>query len=116
MTVLLATEHHWSCPNCTVTAVTREATPHTRFHACRGLRGLTAPMVPDGIKCKVEAEAAEDYEGRNRVLQYDGAGQATSAVVTTRDDGNDRAVLAPCAIGSGDRYAGAGSAQGQGSV
>jgi len=97
--VLLRPEQHWSCPNCPTTDVTHEAQPHTRFHACRGLRGLTAPLVADGTRCKVEAETAEDYEGDSRILQYDAAGRAVSAVVTTRDDGNDRAVLAPCALG-----------------
>ena len=95
---LLRPEHRWVCPNCTLTEVTHEAQPHTRFHACRGLRGLTAPMVADGVVCKVEAVTYEDYEGQ-QMLQYDGEGRATSAVVTTRDDGNDCAVLAPCALG-----------------
>jgi hypothetical protein len=98
--VLLRPEQHWSCPNCQVTDVTHQAQPHTRFHACRGLRGLTAPLVADGTRCKVEAVACEDYQGASQVLQYDGEGQAISAVVTTRDDGNDCAVLAPCALGS----------------
>jgi hypothetical protein len=97
--LLLRPEQHWVCPNCTLTEVTHEAQPHTRFHACRGLRGLTAPMVADGTRCKVEAVAAEDYQGPGQLLQYDGEGRATSAVVTTRDDGNDAAVLAPCALG-----------------
>jgi hypothetical protein len=56
-------------------------------------------MVADGVLCKIEVELAEDYQGRDRLLQYDGEGRAVSAVVTTRDDGNDRAVLAPCALG-----------------
>jgi hypothetical protein len=99
VTVLLATERRWSCPNCTATSVTREATPHTRMHACAGLAGITAPMVEDGIDCKVEAVECEDYMGRDQLFQFDGRGRAISAVVTTREDGNDSAVLAPCAIG-----------------
>lgn len=95
----LTPEQHWVCPNCTLTQVTHDAQPHTRFHACRGLRGLTAPMVAAGVRCKVEAVAYEDYEGDSQMLQFDGEGRATSAVVTTRDDGNDAAVLAPCALG-----------------
>ena len=89
-------ERHWSCPNCTLTQVTHEAQPHTRFHACRGLRGLTAPMIQDGVKCKVEAVEREDYTHGDAV-QTDGEGRAVMAVVTTRDDGEDRAVLASCA-------------------
>jgi hypothetical protein len=98
--LLLRPEQHWSCPNCQTTDITHQAQPHTRFHACRGLRGLTAPLVADGTRCKVEAIVAEDYQGISQLLHYDGEGQAISAVVTTRDDGNDCAVLAPCALGS----------------
>jgi hypothetical protein len=56
-------------------------------------------MVADGTRCKVEMVAYEDYEGPTQMLQFDGEGRAASAVVTTRDDGNDCAVLAPCALG-----------------
>lgn len=66
------------------------------MHACRGLKGLTAPMVPAGVNCKVEALEREDYEG-NDLAQYDGDGKAIMSVVTTRDDGQDCAVLAPTA-------------------
>jgi hypothetical protein len=53
-------------------------------------------MVPDGLRCKVEAVEREDYVGKEMV-QTDGDGRPVMAVVTTRDDGNDVAVLAPCA-------------------
>lgn len=94
---LLRREQYWSCPNCVLTQVTHEAGPHTRFHACRGLRGLTAPMVPAGTHCKVEAVERGDWVGKERV-QTDGEGRPVMAVVTTRDDGQDCAVLAPCAV------------------
>ena len=94
---LLAAEHRWSCPNCTETAVTHETRPHTRFHVCRGLRGLVAPMVEAGIACKVEAVERGDYVGREQV-QTDGEGRPVMSVVTTRDDGTDCAVLAPTAV------------------
>jgi hypothetical protein len=97
MPVLLAPEQRWVCPNCTATDVTHEAAPHSRFHACRGLRGLTAPMVPAGTRCKVVALEREDYVGRD-VVTTDGAGRPVMAVETTRDDGTDRAVFAPCAV------------------
>lgn len=96
MTPLLHPEQHWTCPNCTLTEVTREATPHSRFHACRGLKGLTAPMVPAGTACKVEAVERGDYVGRE-LVQTDGDGRPVMSVVTTRDDGTDLAVLAPTA-------------------
>lgn len=97
MSVLLASEQHWVCPNCTLTEVTRDAAPHTRFHACRGLRGLTAPMVPAGTVCKVEAVEREDYVG-GEMVQTDGEGRPVASVVTTRDDGNDVVVFAPTAL------------------
>ena len=93
---LLAAEQRWVCPNCTLEQVTREVEPHTRFHACAGLRGLTAPMVPAGMRCKVEAVERGDYVGREMV-QTDGDGRPVMAVLTTRDEGTDVAVLAPCA-------------------
>jgi hypothetical protein len=94
--ILPAAEQHWTCPNCTLTEVTREARPHSRFHACRGLKGLTAPMVPAGTRCKVQAVERQDYVGED-FAQTDGEGRPVMAVVTTRDDGQDCAVLAPTA-------------------
>ena len=94
-------EQRWECPNCDFTDVTREAQIHTRFHACRGLKGLTAPMVPAGTKAKVEAKDREDYVGTEQV-QVDGEGRPVMSIVTTREDGQDCAVLAPAAgIGTG---------------
>jgi hypothetical protein len=96
---LLGVETRWSCPNCTATAVTREPRPHTQFHACGGLGGLTAPLVVDGTRCKIEAVAREDYL-HGDIPQRDQDGRVVMAVVTTRDDGQDCAVLAPTATGS----------------
>ena len=98
----LTPEYRWSCPNCTATDVTYEPRPHTRFHACRGLKGLSAPMVPAGSDCKVEAVERGDYVGRELVTA-DGEGRPVMSIVTTRADGsNDCAVLAPCATAVGD--------------
>jgi hypothetical protein len=95
--VNLTPEHHWTCPNCTETQVTREARPHTPFHTCRGLRGLSAPMVPAGSDCKVEARERGDWVGRE-LVQTDGEGRPVMSIVTEYGDGrNDCAVLAPCA-------------------
>lgn len=94
--VLLGAEQHWECPNCSATQVTHEARPHTRFHSCRGLRGVTAPMVSAGTRCKVEAIVREDYVGSEDV-RYDGEGRPIMSVVTTRDNGTDVAVFAPTA-------------------
>jgi hypothetical protein len=53
-------------------------------------------MVPAGLRCSVETREREDYIGREDV-QYDGNGRPVMSVVTTRDDGQDCLVLAPCA-------------------
>ena len=98
MLPILQPEKRWSCPNCDATDVTHEAQPHTRFHACRGLKGLTAPMVPAGTRCKVEAIEREDYINGD-LVQFDGEGRPVMSVVTTRDEGNDVAVYAPTATG-----------------
>jgi hypothetical protein len=94
--VLLNPERRWECPNCTFTDVTHEMNPHSRFHSCRGLKGLTAPMVPAGTKAKVIAREREDYVGKENV-QVDGEGRPIMSIITERDDGQDCAVLAPMA-------------------
>lgn len=93
---ILKPEQRWECPNCTVTDVTHESQPHTRMHACRGLKGLTAPFVPAGTRCKVEAVEREDYINKEHVT-LDGENRPIMRVETTRDEGNDVAVFAPCA-------------------
>lgn len=93
---ILQPEQRWECPNCQLKQKTHESEPHTRFHACRGLKGLTAPMVPEGTSCKVEAVEREDYVG-DEIVTYDADGRAVMAVETIREDGNDVAVFADCA-------------------
>ena len=99
--MLLSSERRWECPNCTVTDVTHEAEPHSRFHDCAGLKGLTAPMVPAGTRAKVEALEREDYVGQESVV-LDGDGMPVMSVRTTRDDGTDVAVFAPTATAQGE--------------
>jgi hypothetical protein len=102
MAVVLAPEQRWVCPNCDSTDVTHLSADAvaSRFHACRGLRGLTAPMVPAGTRCKVEAVEREDYTNGDLVTT-DADGRVVMAVETTRDDGTDLAVFAPCATANG---------------
>lgn len=97
----LRPEHRWECPNCDLTDVTHEAQPHTRMHTCPGLKFLSAPMVPAGTRCKVEAKVREDYVGAERVATNED-GTPVMAVETTRDEGNDVAVFAPCAQVAGE--------------
>lgn len=97
MIPILQSEQHWECPNCQLKQVTHESEPHTRYHACRGLKGLTAPMVPEGSDCKVEAKVREDYIGKDTPT-LDGEGNPIMSVETTRADGsNDVAAFAGCA-------------------
>lgn len=100
--ILQPRETRWECPNCNATDVTHETQPHTRYHACRGLKGLTAPMVIAGTRAKVEAREREDYVG-GELVTTDGEGRPIMSVVTTRDDGQDCAVFAPCATASSER-------------
>lgn len=93
---MLSRESRWECPNCDFTDVTYEPRPHSRMHACRGLRGLSCPMVPAGTRCKIEARDRDDYVNGD-LVQTDGEGRPVMSVVTTRDDGQDCTVYAPCA-------------------
>jgi len=93
-------KQHWVCPNCDAQLVVESTRPHTPFHTCGGLKGIEAPMVPAGTKCKVEAHEREDYVG-NEILTYDEDNRPIMAVEITRDDGNDVAVFAPCATPDG---------------
>jgi hypothetical protein len=87
--------HLWTCPKCTQRAASRNPHP-APMHTCRGLRGLSVPLIPDGVKADRRMVEREDFIGSEDV-QYDGEGRPTMAVVTERDDGNDVTVYAPCA-------------------
>ena len=90
----------WHCPNCGLRDETREARPHTRFHPCPRLRGLAAPMLPEGVAAKVELREREDYVGNDRVQLDPERGRPVMSVITTRDDGQDAIVFAPTAVGT----------------
>lgn len=92
----------WWCPNCPL-ELRVDVPVDNRFHACHGLKGLTAPMVPRGERAKVEAVGREDYVGAEQV-QTDGDGRPIMSVVTTRDDGQDVVVFAPTAIAAGHAH------------
>lgn len=93
---ILTPQQRWECPNCMLKQVTHESKPHTRMHECKGLRGLTAPMIPEGVHCKVEAVVREDYVG-SATVTTDAEGTPTMGVNTTREDGNDVIAFADCA-------------------
>lgn len=90
---------YWVCPKCGAEDVTREAQPHSRFHSCPALGGLTAPMLPRGLNADVRVHEREDYVGTEDVPLVDG--RPISAVEVVRDDGNDVTVYAPTAYASG---------------
>lgn len=90
----------WECANCNVTHQTTEVNPHTPFHQCAGLKGLTAPLTEFGVRSNVTAVEREDYVG-SEIVHTDGDGRPKMAVVTERDDGQDVAVLVPAATGKG---------------
>lgn len=87
----------WYCPNCGQQSQTREARAHTRFHTCPRMRGLTAPMLPVGVKAKVELVEREDYVGREVVARDPERNRPVQSLVTTRDNGQDVVVFAPTA-------------------
>lgn len=101
MTTLIGAVHDWYCPNCGKRDQTTEPRPHTRFHICPRLRGLTAPMLPAGTKAKVELREREDYVGTERVQLDPEMRRPVMSVVTTRDNGQDVAVFAPTATAKG---------------
>ena len=99
MTVpILTPVNRWYCPNgCGREDITHEARPHTRMHVCPKLRGLTAPLLPVGVKGKVEAKEREDYIGTEMVQLDPELGRPVQSIITTRDGGQDCAIFMPAA-------------------
>ena len=91
---LLHRDQLWSCPNCDIETSTTNPRANP-FHRCRGLAGLTAPLVPAGTKCQVTAHEREDYVGREIVPLHEG--RPIAQVRTEREDGEDCVVFAPTA-------------------
>jgi hypothetical protein len=84
-----------------------DATPAevpNRWHTCPGLHSLTAPLIREGVRAKVEAIEREEYLGKE-VQRTGDDGKPYMAVKTTRKDGEDLAVNAGLARGSlGDAW------------
>lgn len=98
--VLQAPEQHWECPNCDLQIVNHD--PRSVLHSCRGLHGLTAPMVPAGTTAKVVAVEREDYIAGEQVQLDPERGRPVMAVEVTRDEGQDAVLYAPCATATRD--------------
>ncbi len=100
MAPLIEVVTRWRCPNCKLEDATREARPHTRFHPCPALKGVLAPMMPNGTRAKITAREREDYVGSDLVRLNDD-GRPIMSVVTEREDGTDAIVFAPTATARG---------------
>jgi hypothetical protein len=98
VTIILNNETHWECPNCDTKDVCSIGPGQVRMHNCPGLKGLTAPLVPAGTKCKVESTAWEDYVVNDAAVRKDDDGKPVSAINVTRDDGNDVVVFPGAAM------------------
>lgn len=87
---ILTPKHEWACPNCSLRDVTTESRPHSRMHACAGMSGITAPMVPakdvDKNRVQVRALVREDYLGNEVQTQLED-GTPIMAVQTEYADG-----------------------------
>jgi len=98
---MLDPTRRWECPNCPKTDVTTKPVPN-RYHACAGMNGVMAPMIPAGQKAKVTAVERGDYIG-NEQVQLAPNGRPVMSIVTERPDGsNDVMVFAPSATATGD--------------
>jgi hypothetical protein len=104
---LLDAARIWECPACRLRDKTVEAQPHTRFHPCRALGGLTAPMIDvthrdlDPHAQRVRIIDREDYVA-GEIVTTTREGRPAMAVDLERSDGsNDRLVFPGCASVSG---------------
>jgi hypothetical protein len=99
MGVVLQAEQRWVCPNCPAAA--RTVGQPNRFHDCGALGGLTAPLVLEGVDCKVVALEREDYLSGEDVRWANGRPVASVQVVRA-DGSNDCVVYAPTAKALGE--------------
>lgn len=99
-TPILESITRWECPSCGLTDVTRNIGAGSRFHDCRALAGLSAPMVVAGTKAKHVVNIREDYTNGDEV-HHDANGRVVMSLSTVRDDGIDCTVYAPAAHGRG---------------
>lgn len=84
----------WYCPQCS--SLARTVDSKIPMHPCRGIKGLMAPLIPIGTKGESKSVERQDYIGKETV-QRDSDGRPVMAVLTTRDEGQDCTVFAPCA-------------------
>ena len=100
MPPLISAYTDWRCPACGKTDRTAESRPHTRFHPCPRMHGLSAPMVRAGTAAKLVLNERQDYVGKE-LVRLDDRGRPAMSISTIRDDGQDAVVFAPTATASG---------------
>lgn len=98
MSPLILGMTRWECPNCDTRDQYNVKPGQSRMHDCPGLKGLVAPLVPEGQHCKVEAEGWQDYVRHDDAVRHDGDGRPMSAVRVTREDGDDVVVFPATAM------------------
>lgn len=89
----------WYCPACGLQDVTKTVQMVVPGHVCPRTRGLSIPLVPEGVAAKVEVREREDYVGADagKVQLDPELHRPVMSVVTTRDNGNDAQVYVPVA-------------------
>jgi hypothetical protein len=98
----IATYTDLRCPQCGKTArVKNLVLKASRMHQCPKLRGMSAPMVREGVQCEVVLNEREDYIGdqKTRVVQLDPERQRPVMNMQVRyaDGRTDTTVFAPAA-------------------
>lgn len=97
-------EHHWHCPPCGRTSVTREAEPHAQLHPCPKSAGLLTPYVPASVgKVKVTVLERQDYERHSglsspaltETLRRDDSGRPAMGVAVEHDAGAHTLLFVP---------------------
>ncbi len=97
MPALLDATKHWHCPACRLEHVTVEPKPHTPFHPCPALSGLTAPFIEKGDTAVHKLMVREDNVGFDNGIQYVD-GRPIMSLVTEHADGHtDCTIYAPTA-------------------
>lgn len=94
--ILGAAVSRYECKTCNRRFETREPRTRVPMHPCAGRAGILTPMVLEGGSVKIETVERQDYVGKD-VVTRDDNNRPIMAVVTTRDNGQDCTVFAPCA-------------------
>ena len=101
MPPLISAFTDWRCPTCGKTDRTAESRPHTRFHPCPRMHGLSTPMVRAGTAAKLVLNEREDYVNGEHVRLDPERRRPVMSISTVRDNGQDAVVFAPTATASG---------------